>query len=655
MQRRTRSHSGRFPQLIVRLLLPALLGILMVPVASTAPAAAQSFDPNVDRLYCAYFLREADAGGRAYWNDLYRNGESLEVIAEQFAVSEEFRNSYGAQQSTGDFVTLIYRNLFDRAPDAEGFAYWTNLLDTGQTFRGVVMTYFSMSQEFINRVNQLGCGATGGGGDGGNDGRGSGGTAGADVGQRLAALTDWTTPVLESADDRSLSIATSPPRQEAGSRISTTCRPLGMDPISRTFTEFPAYGFNGPTRPGLIVEGAGIAEGDLRVLPLDRAPATMVSNLDSTNNVRQVNNPTTSTIQTAVTALKRDADARLTGLDVVPSDISYVREEVHSFEQASLTAGVSLHYQDKSRELGFSLDRSQNDAVERHSIVVRFVQPMFEIEMERDGIVNPEDHFAASVSAADVDALRRQGRLTEENPPVLIDSVTYGRMMLFTMTSETATSASELEAAVNAAYGGISGQANLTNRQSSLLDNAQYGMLSYGGDQGLALSAIESGDLSSFFGPANTTTAAPLTMSLRTLDGTAIDVGDRATLQQVICADQAAPFQFHASIREIRNANAYIRVNGRLLKTVLEDGSGGLDIPADWLRDGDNTITFELRDGQGANGFNTEVISMAVWARGSSAESWGGPSWDQRYANNFYFFFDTEVTINTITGQVSGP
>jgi hypothetical protein len=64
---------------------------------------------------------------------------------------------------------------------------------------------------------------------------------------------------------------------------------------------------------------------------------------------------------------QRDADSRLSGIDVVPADIDYVRQEAYSFEQAG--------------------------------------------------------------QAIDV------GRLREGSPAVYIESVTYGRTMLFTMFS----------------------------------------------------------------------------------------------------------------------------------------------------------------------------------------------------------------------------
>ncbi len=220
-----------------------VLLIALVAIVGATPAAAATNHPDVDRLYCAYFLRTPDPAGQAYWYELRSAGYPLETIAEEFSLSEEFRSTYGRQVSTDAFIRLIYRNLFDREPDPEGLAYWSELLDTGQVSRGIVMTYFSDGAEFIGRVATVGCGNTGGGSGGGE-------TTDPAVGARLAALTAWDTPLKVSADDRVLGVRTSPPRTEGGRRISTTCRPLGQPLLSRVFSEFPAPSTTSPGRVG---------------------------------------------------------------------------------------------------------------------------------------------------------------------------------------------------------------------------------------------------------------------------------------------------------------------------------------------------------------------------------------------------------------------
>ncbi len=105
------------------------------------------------RLYQAYFLRQPDDGGMAYWLDRYRSGSSLKDISDFFAVSQEFVGRYG-QLDDGGFVDLIYTNVMCRDRDEGGFQYWTNRLANEPGFgRGELMLFFSDSREYRERTD----------------------------------------------------------------------------------------------------------------------------------------------------------------------------------------------------------------------------------------------------------------------------------------------------------------------------------------------------------------------------------------------------------------------------------------------------------------------------------------------------------------------
>lgn len=116
----------------------------LVLSASRTPAFAGK-RPALIRLYYAYFLRLPDVGGLTYWTNKLTSGTPLDRVSASFAASSEFKAKYGSK-TNGQFVTLIYQNIFARNPDAAGLAYWTKRLDTG-TSRGTVMTNFSESSE----------------------------------------------------------------------------------------------------------------------------------------------------------------------------------------------------------------------------------------------------------------------------------------------------------------------------------------------------------------------------------------------------------------------------------------------------------------------------------------------------------------------------
>ncbi len=76
--------------------------------------AASGSTVPLDRLYCAFFLRNPDAGGKSFWTSRYLVDElSLGAIAQQFTSVPEFSNLYGPLTDR-EFVELIYKNVLGR-------------------------------------------------------------------------------------------------------------------------------------------------------------------------------------------------------------------------------------------------------------------------------------------------------------------------------------------------------------------------------------------------------------------------------------------------------------------------------------------------------------------------------------------------------------
>ena len=103
---------------------------------------------QVYRLYHATLDRDPDMGGMLSWHGRLLSGSrSLTEVAQGFVGSKEFTRVYGPLDNA-DFVTLLYRNVLDRDPDAAGLAYWTGLLDAQTRSRAAVVIGFSDSNEF---------------------------------------------------------------------------------------------------------------------------------------------------------------------------------------------------------------------------------------------------------------------------------------------------------------------------------------------------------------------------------------------------------------------------------------------------------------------------------------------------------------------------
>jgi hypothetical protein len=103
---------------------------------------------QIIRLYNAYFDRNADHAGLAYWSDqIVAKGKSINTVSSSFAASPEFKTMYG-DLTNAQFVTLVYQNVLDRNPKADEVAYWKGQLDQKIINRGRMMTLFSESPEY---------------------------------------------------------------------------------------------------------------------------------------------------------------------------------------------------------------------------------------------------------------------------------------------------------------------------------------------------------------------------------------------------------------------------------------------------------------------------------------------------------------------------
>ncbi|UOA27117.1 DUF4214 domain-containing protein [Pseudosulfitobacter sp. DSM 107133] len=106
---------------------------------------------TVYRLYQATLGREPDRVGQIGWVTQLSSGAiDLGRATNGFINSLEFQKIYGALDDSA-FVTLLYRNVLDRDPDAGGLAGWLSAMEDGAARLNVVLG-FSESREFINNT-----------------------------------------------------------------------------------------------------------------------------------------------------------------------------------------------------------------------------------------------------------------------------------------------------------------------------------------------------------------------------------------------------------------------------------------------------------------------------------------------------------------------
>lgn len=103
----------------------------------------------VQRVYVAYFGRPADPAGLTFYAGNYLNagaatnivdvsnayGANAQVRAliDSFGTSKESQDLYPGDNS--NFVSAIYRNLFNREPDGAGLSFWVGNINEGRMTR----------------------------------------------------------------------------------------------------------------------------------------------------------------------------------------------------------------------------------------------------------------------------------------------------------------------------------------------------------------------------------------------------------------------------------------------------------------------------------------------------------------------------------------
>lgn len=374
------------------------------------------------------------------------------------------------------------------------------------------------------------------------------------VNEFVTALPDWEVPAAVEEDPVTLEA-----EEDFDGTAYVRCETVEYD-RKQNFDNLVAVGANSTAlKPGMLVQGRGVRDGSLSVIGLKRSPLSISVDLALENPSRRIEDPNSASIQDAVASLQREADTRLGNLDVIPANISFQAKEAYSFQQAMLDAGISLKYSAilASGSVGASL--SQSSQSQTKTVIVKLFQPMYTISFADDALAEPADFFHETVTEADFQAQVRLGTMGPANQPCYVQSVTFGRMLVYTASSTSASSASELRLALEASYGAYSGSANMTQRQRELVSNSTIEVQVFGGTQEDATSTlrqlIKSGDYSGFLRPVPSTTAVPLSYRINDLKNRQAAVIGDATKYTVQTCQTFNDLRFTISLDRIEIIN----------------------------------------------------------------------------------------------------
>lgn len=271
-------------------------------------------------------------------------------------------------------------------------------------------------------------------------------------------------------------------------------------------------------KPGMLLQGEPLTRGQMIPVPLRRAPLHLTIDLPISTQARQVLEPNSATLQEAVGSLQRQADLELTPAQI-PAQVSYSASAVSSFQHASLSAGVNLNFNFLLGSSGISTAFSNSSSKLNVTVMAKLYQPIDTISFADDEFPTESDFLASDVTTADLLEQWSAGTISRSNLPAFVKSITYGRILLFTMTTSEVRSADDLEALVRGSFVGFSGDASVRSHYAEIASRAQIEVLALGGSSADALSAIRSADYSLFFTDARPGTSVPLSYRMQYLRG----------------------------------------------------------------------------------------------------------------------------------------
>jgi len=266
---------------------------------------------------------------------------------------------------------------------------------------------------------------------------------------------------------------TSPPERDAEStELECTTRTYkGAPGFNEMFTLDPTTDV---IYPGALLKGESIPTGEYIGINADRAPITLSTSLSNISGSPSVTIDDPNSLAAVRAGINELLNREVTG--ATPAELIIDEAEVYSEEHLSIALGAN--YRDVTKKVSANLDFETSQY--KHRYVLKFIQRYFTLDVDSPG-KTPSDLFT------DLPSL---GSLGTTNP-VYVSSVTYGRMVLYTVESDS--SISQVKAALDAASkAGPNAEVNIDTEYQQIIANSSIKALVIGGS-GTSASQIING------------------------------------------------------------------------------------------------------------------------------------------------------------------
>jgi hypothetical protein len=328
--------------------------------------------------------------------------------------------------------------------------------------------------------------------------------------------------------------------------------------------------------PGAMVQGKSLRDGSNagELLPLiisQRNPVNVsIPACAIGNNFRQAQ-PTQSAVESAIAEILFEAQGL--GVDCVNPQGTMKVETYRNEQQRALKAGMSGRYMGFSASASGSYSKSQT----QNSVAMIFRETLYTVQIEAPQ--TPGKWFSDDFSADELQQQIDLGRMSKDNVPVYVATVTYGRILMSTMTSSA--SEKEMKAALQFKYnnpvGGVDVEAE---KESQSIRQASTMTLAYTGGNAVATTAmLRSQDWSDYFSVhATAQDAVPISYVMKNIsDNSTATVQELTEYDRVTCYDKLAD-DATFELKEKQTFNAGFSTTGSLVAVGDIDGKNGDDL-----------------------------------------------------------------------------
>lgn len=208
----------------------------------------------------------------------------------------------------------------------------------------------------------------------------------------------------------------------------------------RVFDKFPAQGsVVNRIFPGAILAGDSLFDGSFTEITLARKPMTVSMNVGTLDSTTVMQNVTSSGFTTAQTEMFQKAILPTDSFSPKFSDV--LKEDTTNLDELSLSLGFEVSTGTVTQvDVAGKLDF--NNTAKRNRKLIRIVNEMYTVRVDKPS--KASDFFSEAVTAEEI-----QGFFETGNPPVYVDTITYGRVVYISVLSNF--TSTEIQAALDVA------------------------------------------------------------------------------------------------------------------------------------------------------------------------------------------------------------